>query len=103
MDDALHWYKITFSDAEIRDGHADELREAFERSFIKFGSPKDVGLFCGLAALRNHYFISPCALKFARQLIVVYGGTECLPPKRSDVGLLVVNREAGFVPFALED
>jgi hypothetical protein len=54
----------------------------------------------GIHSMSNEYFFSPRAAQIAMPLIIACQGAKCDAPKRTEVAMLVVNRDAENVPFA---
>lgn len=100
---AMPWYKVTLSKADIRAGKIGSLQDGFEALFIALGGPGNAGMFGGLELGGHKYYFSPGAARIAGALIARYAGVECVPPKRSEVAILVADAgRLDEIPFAPE-
>lgn len=87
-----NWYKISRSDAEVRD--------AFDRAWTGSNYLEDAILF--LDTTGTNCFVSPGLAAVAKALLRAYGAVECSAPKRSEVSPLWAANGLGSIRFAPE-
>jgi hypothetical protein len=95
------WHKILLSrDRIMREDHI-RLQSAFQEIFLAHRGPKDAGMFTNTRIeFPATYYLSPGAVRIAKQLAGRYSATECDAPKRSDLTILVARTDLAEIPFA---
>jgi hypothetical protein len=101
--EAMTWYKVTLSPADITEGRQVQMEDAFYALFVKAEAPKEDGV--GMFSLKDDtqyvFYFSPGAAQLAMPLIDAYGGVPCEAPQRSEVRVLWAHSEGlDEFPFA---
>jgi|GEM_PF-2542839 hypothetical protein len=97
----MSWYKISFSDAQVRDGDVRRLTVRMSAAVTALGDPQTDALLLdakGAAGQPNQLFFSPEAARLAPGLIAEYGAVPCPKPWPDEVSLLV-GRIPGYSRF----
>ena len=86
----MPWYHVRLSSYDIAAGKHIRLQNAFTTLYLERLAPKGIAMFVNRDVKDDYtYYFSPQCLSFCTAVFSTFGASQCTPPSRVSVALLV--------------